>query len=89
MSGLLLLTLICIVVSELRVGSRNRQLAWANQQIENQTIQDNLTKLPNRLYLAEYANKLFSDQPQQHEIAFYTLIWTVLRRSMMCWPSGR
>ncbi|MFV5507603.1 putative bifunctional diguanylate cyclase/phosphodiesterase [Acinetobacter sp. 197] len=70
MSGLLLLTLICIVVSELRVGSRNRQLAWANQQIENQTIQDNLTKLPNRLYLAEYANKLFSDQPQQHEIAF-------------------
>ncbi len=71
MSGLLLVTLMCIVVSELRVGLRNRQLAWANQQIENQTIQDNLTKLPNRLYLAEYANLLFSGQSeQQHEIAF-------------------
>lgn len=31
MSGLLLVTLICIIVSELRVGLRNRQLAWANQ----------------------------------------------------------
>ncbi|MBB6362775.1 putative bifunctional diguanylate cyclase/phosphodiesterase [Acinetobacter lwoffii] len=71
MSGLLLVTLMCIIVSELRVGLRNRQLAWANQQIENQTIQDNLTKLPNRLYLAEYANLLFSGQSeQQHEIAF-------------------
>ena len=71
MSGLLLLTLICMVMSERRVGLRNRQLTWANQQIENQTIQDNLTKLPNRLYLAEYAHVLFSAQSeQQHEIAF-------------------
>ncbi|WP_216935094.1 MULTISPECIES: bifunctional diguanylate cyclase/phosphodiesterase [unclassified Acinetobacter] len=71
MSGLLLVTLMGVVLSELRVGLRNRQLACANQQIENQTIQDNLTKLPNRLYLAEYAQGLFSEQSeQQREIAF-------------------
>src|SRR5690606_21560315 len=70
MSGLLLVTLICIVVSELRVGLRNRQLAWATQHIDNQTIHDTLTTLPNRLDLDESANKLFSDQREQHEIGF-------------------
>lgn len=67
-SGLLLMAIISAVVAELRLASRNRQLIWANTELDNQNIQDNLTKLPNRLYLAEYAQVLFSN-PQQ-EIAF-------------------
>src|SRR5690606_35648407 len=69
-SALLLIAMIRLVLSELRLASRNRQLRWANKELENQNIQDNLTKLPNRLYLAEYADILFSKQQHQQEIAF-------------------
>ena len=74
-SCLVLVTAFGVAMLELRFESRNRQLMLANKELANQAIQDNLTKLPNRLYLVKYAQLLFSGRQQdvQHEIAFYTL----------------
>ena len=71
-SCLVLVTAFGVAMLELRFESRNRQLMLANKELANQAIQDNLTKLPNRLYLVKYAQLLFSGRQQdaQHEIAF-------------------
>ncbi len=50
-----------VAILEQRLEHRNQQLAQANKELANQAVQDNLTKLPNRLYLAEYAHFLFND----------------------------
>lgn len=80
-SCLVLVTAFGVAMLELRFESRNRQLMLANKELANQAIQDNLTKLPNRLYLVKYAQLLFSGRQQdaQHEIAFYILIWIALK----------
>ena len=70
-SCLVLVTAFGVAMLQLRFESRNRQLIRANKELANQAIQDNLTKLPNRLYLVKYAQLLFSSrQDAQHEIAF-------------------
>lgn len=51
----------CVAMLEQRLEHRNRQLAEANKELANLAVQDNLTKLPNRLYLAEYSHFLFND----------------------------
>ena len=56
---------------ELRLEEKSRQLSLANRELANQAVKDNLTKLPNRLYLAEYAQLLFSEHRQKNtKIAF-------------------
>src|SRR5690606_41834387 len=64
-SAVVLIAMIRLVLSELRLASRVRQLRWANKELDNQNIQDNLTKLPNRLYLAEYEDIVASTQQYQ------------------------
>ena len=51
-----------IAFLEKRLDERNRQLTQANHDLANQAKQDALTKLPNRLFLTEYAHQLFSEK---------------------------
>ena len=70
-SCLVLVAAFSVAVLEQRLEHRNRQLSKANKELANLAVQDNLTKLPNRLYLAEYAHFLFADHRyNQNEIAF-------------------
>lgn len=68
---LILVAAFVVAVLEQRLEERNIQLSLANKELANQAVQDNLTKLPNRLYLAEYAHFLFTDHRLRNEsIAF-------------------
>lgn len=68
---LVLVAAFCVAVLEQRLEERNKQLSKANKELANLAVQDNLTKLPNRLYLAEYAHFLFADHRyRQDKISF-------------------
>ncbi|WP_151706568.1 EAL domain-containing protein [Acinetobacter sp. TUM15064] len=70
-TSLVLVAAFVVAVLEQRLEERNKQLSQANRELANQAVQDNLTKLPNRLYLAEYAHFLFTDHRFRDEsIAF-------------------
>ncbi len=61
----------CVAMLERRLEERSRQLKKANRELANLSVQDNLTKLPNRLFLAEYAHFLFTEQRyKKDQIAF-------------------
>lgn len=60
-TSLILLAAFCVAILEQRLEARNKQLSKANRELANQAVQDNLTKLPNRLFLAEYSHFLFTD----------------------------
>lgn len=71
MTSLVMVAAFSVAVLEQRLEERNRQLSLVNRELANQAVQDNLTKLPNRLYLAEYAHLLFSAQRiNQQNVAF-------------------
>ncbi|BCU65863.1 hypothetical protein F941_00485 [Acinetobacter bouvetii DSM 14964 = CIP 107468] len=71
MTCLILGVAFCVAMLERRLEERSRQLTKANRELANLAVQDNLTKLPNRLFLAEYAHFLFTDQRyQKDQIAF-------------------
>ncbi|KAB0627579.1 EAL domain-containing protein [Acinetobacter gandensis] len=68
---LVLIAAFSVAVLEQRLEQRNIQLMRANRELANQAVQDNLTRLPNRLFLAEYAHFLFTEhRVHQQEIAF-------------------
>lgn len=68
---LVLVVTFCVALLERRLEERSRQLKKANRELANQAVQDNLTNLPNRLFLAEYAHFLFADHRyRQDSIAF-------------------
>ena len=70
-TSLILIAAFSVAVLEQRLEERNKQLSKANRELANQAVQDNLTKLPNRLYLTEYAHVLFTDQRyRKDKIAF-------------------
>ncbi|WP_374573722.1 putative bifunctional diguanylate cyclase/phosphodiesterase [Acinetobacter sp.] len=70
-TGLVLAVAFCVALLERRLEERSRQLSRANRELANQAVQDNLTKLPNRLFLAEYAHFLFTGHSSSQEpIAF-------------------
>lgn len=58
-TSLILLAAFAVAMLELRLEDRNHQLLLANKELEKLALQDNLTKLPNRLFLSDYANALF------------------------------
>lgn len=71
MTCLVLIVAFFVAMLERRLEERSRQLTKANRELANLAVQDNLTKLPNRLFLAEYAHFLFTDQRyQKDQIAF-------------------
>lgn len=57
---LILVASFAVAILELRLEDRNLQLLRVNQELENLALQDNLTKLPNRLFLIDYTTSLFS-----------------------------
>lgn len=61
-TGLVLLASFLVAILELRLEERNVQLTKINQELETLALTDNLTKLPNRLFLIEYTNTLFSSK---------------------------
>ena len=68
---LVLVASFIVAVLEHRLEQRNRELHKANKELASLSIQDNLTKLPNRLYLVEYAEVLLSDHRYKNQqIAF-------------------
>lgn len=70
-TSLVIVAAFSVAVLEQRLEERNRQLSLVNRELANQAVQDNLTKLPNRLYLAEYAHLLFSaHRINQQNVAF-------------------
>ena len=70
-SSLILVAAFTVAVLELRLEARNKQLSKANRELANQAVQDNLTKLPNRLFLAEYSHLLFTEHRYRDDkIAF-------------------
>ncbi|OTG76051.1 diguanylate cyclase [Acinetobacter sp. ANC 4169] len=70
-TSLILLAAFCVAILEQRLEARNKQLSKANRELANQAVQDNLTKLPNRLFLAEYSHFLFTDHRYSNDkIAF-------------------
>jgi diguanylate cyclase (GGDEF)-like protein len=70
-TSLIFLAAFCVAILEQRLEVRNIQLSKANRELANQAVQDNLTQLPNRLFLAEYSHFLFTDHRYRNDkIAF-------------------
>ena len=70
-TALIFIAAFSVALLEQRLEDRNKQLSKANKELANQAVQDNLTKLPNRLFLAEYAHLLFTEhRSNQEKIAF-------------------
>lgn len=61
-TSLVLAVSFIIALLEQRLEERNKELLSANRELASQSLQDNLTKLPNRLFLTEYAHLLFAQQ---------------------------
>lgn len=59
---LVLIATFAVAVLELRLEQRNKELLVMNKELESLALQDNLTKLPNRLFLIEYTSSLFALQ---------------------------
>ena len=70
-TGLIFAAALGVAMLEQRLEEQSRKLSIANRELANQAVKDNLTKLPNRLYLAEYAQLLFSEHRQKgSKVAF-------------------
>lgn len=73
-TSVILVVFFIIALLEQRLEERNLQLNQANIDLANQAIQDNLTKLPNRLSLTEYTHSLFSDQREKESKSAFIYI---------------
>jgi len=70
-ASLILVSAFCVAILERRLEERSLQLLQANKELEDLALQDNLTKLPNRLFLVEYTDALFLGYKEiQTKIAF-------------------
>ncbi|MDV2438353.1 EAL domain-containing protein [Acinetobacter gerneri] len=58
---IILLGVFFVAILEIRLEERNKQLLKANKELKSLAMQDNLTKLPNRLFLNDYTDFLFSE----------------------------
>lgn len=59
-TSLILVAAFCVAILDQRLEERSKQLLKLNMQLASQSLHDILTKLPNRLYLNEYAPTLFN-----------------------------
>lgn len=73
-TSLVLVAGYCIAVLEFRLEERNKALLKLNRELANLAVLDNLTKLPNRLFLMDYVKDRFSKtHPKDEKIAFLYL----------------
>ncbi|AZM37565.1 EAL domain-containing protein [Acinetobacter sp. WCHA39] len=63
-----------IAVLEARLEERNQQLVRINKELATQSLHDSLTKLPNRLYLTDYAEVIFSHHRLREEKAAFLYV---------------
>ena len=63
-----------VAVLEFRLEERNQQLTFINKELEIQSLHDALTKLPNRMYLTEYAEVVFSHHRLHEQKAAFLYI---------------
>lgn len=66
-SFLIFASILAVAILDWRLEERSLQLLNANRQLENLTFQDNLTKLPNRLFLEDHIEKLFQRYKLSHQ----------------------
>ncbi|MCH7337609.1 EAL domain-containing protein [Acinetobacter sp. NIPH 2699] len=60
-----------VALLEARLEQRNQQLKLINKQLATQSLHDALTKLPNRLYLTDYAEVVFTHHRlREQKVAF-------------------
>lgn len=70
-ASLIVLMALAVASLELRLEQRDFQLSEVSKELATQALQDNLTKLPNRLFLLDYAQMLF----QQHQACAQKIAW--------------
>ena len=63
-----------VAVLEARLEECNQQLVRINKELANQSLHDSLTKLPNRLYLTDYAEVIFSHHRLREEKAAFLYV---------------
>ena len=63
-----------VAVLEARLEERNQQLVRINKELATQSLHDSLTKLPNRLYLTDYAEVVFSHHRLHEQKAAFLYI---------------
>ena len=63
-----------VAVLETRLEERNQQLVRINKELATQSLHDSLTKLPNRLYLTDYAEVIFSHHRLREEKAAFLYV---------------
>ena len=63
-----------VAVLEARLEERNQQLVRINKELATQSLHDSLTKLPNRLYLTDYAEVIFSHHRLKEEKAAFLYV---------------
>ena len=63
-----------IAVLEARLEERNQQLVRINKELATHSLHDSLTKLPNRLYLTDYAEVVFSHHRLHEQKAAFLYI---------------
>ncbi|MEG0488576.1 MAG: EAL domain-containing protein, partial [Acinetobacter sp.] len=64
-TSLVLVSAFSVALLEKRLEERNLQLLQVNKELESLALQDNLTKLPNRLFLVEYTDALFLESKEK------------------------
>ena len=63
-----------VAVLEARLEERNQQLIHMNKELATQSLHDALTKLPNRLFLTDYAEVIFSHHRLREQKAVFIYI---------------
>ena len=63
-----------VAVLEARLEECNQQLVRINKELATQSLHDSLTKLPNRLYLTDYAEVIFSHHRLREEKAAFLYV---------------
>ena len=66
-SVLIVASILAVAILDWRLEERNLQLLKAHKELENVNFQDNLTKLPNRLFLQDHIEKLFQRYKLTHQ----------------------
>ena len=80
-SSLVFVAGFAVAVLEARLEERNQQLVRINKELATQSLHDSLTKLPNRLYLTDYAEVIFNHHRLREEKAAFVSLTDEYRKT--------